>query len=180
MTDWGYFADFHYQEIRRKSTKETQDAKEELERKQQMKEAAKKKKEKQDEIEAKKRIKAKIEADKEERRLKAEKQRAERAGLAPPQPAAVPAPTSSGPSTSKPASAYTETRLRFQSSKGNIMKTLPVDTTLFEVAAALKEQDGIDVQSFVQNFPKKVFDNEFFGETLKELGLVPSASLLIQ
>ncbi|CAG7944366.1 unnamed protein product [Penicillium nalgiovense] len=168
------------EEIRRKSTKETQDAKEELERKQQMKEAAKKKKEKQDEIDAKKRIKAKIEADKEERRLKAEKQRAERAGVAPPQPAAVPAPTSSGPSTSKPASAYTETRLRFQSSKGNIMKTLPVDTTLFEVAAALKEQDGIEVQSFMQNFPKKVFDNEFFGETLKELGLVPSASLLIQ
>ncbi|KAJ9491092.1 hypothetical protein VN97_g2142 [Penicillium thymicola] len=169
------------EEIRRKSTKESQDAKEDLERKQQMKEAAKKKKEKQDEIDAKKRIKAKIEADKEERRLKAEKQRAERAGLAPPpQPAAVPAPTSSGPATSKPASAYTEARLRFQSSKGNIMKTLPVDTTLFEVAVALREQDGIDVQSFVQNFPKKVFDNEFFGETLKELGLVPSASLVIQ
>lgn len=146
-----------------------------------MKEAAKKKKEKQDEIDAKKRIKAKIEADKEERRLKAEKQRAERAGLAPPpQPAAAPAPTSSGPATSKPASAYTETRLRFQSSKGNIMKTLPVDTTLFEVAAALREQDGIEVQSFVQNFPKKVFSNEFFGETLKELGLVPSASLVLE
>ncbi|KAJ5445171.1 Ubiquitin-associated/translation elongation factor EF1B N-terminal eukaryote [Penicillium cf. griseofulvum] len=162
------------EEIRRKSTKESQDAKEELERKQQLKEAAKKKKEKQDEIDAKKRIKAKIEADKEERRLKAEKQRAERAGVAPPpQPAAAPAPTSSGPATSKPASAYTETRLRFQSSKGNIMKTLPVDTTLFEVAAALREQDGVEVQSFV-------FDNEFFGETLKELGLVPSASLVIQ
>lgn len=169
------------EEIRRKSTKESQDAKEDLERKQQLKEAAKKKKEKQDEIDAKKRIKAKIEADKEERRLKAEKQRAERAGLAPPpQPAAAPAPTSSGPATSKPASAYTETRLRFQSPKGNIMKTLPVDTTLFEVAAALMEQDGIEVQSFVQNFPKKVFGNEFFGETLKELGLVPSSSLVIQ
>ncbi|KAJ5931498.1 Ubiquitin-associated/translation elongation factor EF1B N-terminal eukaryote [Penicillium verrucosum] len=169
------------EEIRRKSTKESQDAKEDLERKQQLKEAAKKKKEKQDEIDAKKRIKAKIEADKEERRLKAEKQRAERAGVAPPpQPAAAPAPTSSGPATSKPASAYTETRLRFQSSKGNTMKTLPVDTTLFEVAVALREQDGIEVQSFVQNFPKKVYDNEFFGETLKELGLVPSASLVIQ
>ncbi|EKV19631.1 Ubiquitin-associated/translation elongation factor EF1B, N-terminal, eukaryote [Penicillium digitatum] len=169
------------EEIRRKSTKESQDAKEDLERKQLLKEAVMKKKEKQDEIDAKKRIKAKIEADKEERRLKAEKQRAERAGLAPPpQPAAAPVPTSSGPATSKPASAYTETRLRFQSSKGNILKTLPVDTTLFEVAAALREQDGIEAQSFVQNFPRKVFNNEFFGETLKELGLVPSASLVIQ
>lgn len=140
-----------------------------------MKEAAKKKQEKQDEIDAKKRIKAKIEADKEERRLKAEQQRAERAGVAAPQPVAAQAPA-----PSKPASAYTESRLRFQSSKGNIMKTLPVETTLFEVAAVLKEQDGVDVQSFVQNFPKKVFDAEFFGETLKELGLVPSASLIIQ
>lgn len=139
-----------------------------------MREAAKKKQEKQDEIDAKKRIKAKIEADKEERRLKAEQQRAERAGVAPPQPVAQ------APAPSKPASAYTESRLRFQSPKGNIMKTLPVETTLFEVAAALKEQDGVDVQSFVQNFPKKVFDAEFFGESLKELGLVPSASLVIQ
>jgi hypothetical protein len=140
-----------------------------------MKEAAKKKQEKLDEIEAKKRIKAKIEADKEERRLKIEQQRAERAGVAVPQPAAAQAPVQP-----KPASAYTETRLRFQSPKGNVMKTLPVDTTLFEVAAALKEQDGIEVQSFLQNFPKKVFDAHFFGETLKELGLVPSASLVLQ
>ncbi|KAK1139043.1 hypothetical protein N8T08_001347 [Aspergillus melleus] len=169
------------EEIRRKSNKESQDAKEELQRKQQMKEAAKKKKEKQDEIEAKRRVKAKIEADKEERRLKAERERAERAGAAPPaQPAAAPLPTSSGPVASKPASAYTETRLRFQTSKGNVMKTLPVDTTLFEVASALEQEDGVQVQSFLQTFPRKVFDQEFFGESLKDLGLIPSASLVIQ
>lgn len=146
-----------------------------------MKEAAAKKREKLEEVEAKKRIKAKIEADKEERRLKAERERAERAGVAPPPPpAAAPAPTTSGPVASKPASAYTETRMRFQTSKGNVMKTFPVTTTLFEVAAALKQDEGLDVQSFTQNFPKKVFDAEYFGESLKELGLVPSASLVIQ
>lgn len=155
--------------------------KEELAKKQRMKEAAKQKKERQEDIEAKKRIKAKIEADKEERRLKAERERAERAGMAPPaQPAPAPMPTASGPSTSKPASAYTETRLRFQTPKGNVMKTLPVETTLFEVASALSQDDGIEVQSFLQNFPKKVFDAEYFGVTLKELGLVPSASLVVQ
>ncbi|KAJ5179776.1 UBX domain protein [Penicillium capsulatum] len=169
------------EEIRRKSTKESQDAKEELQRKQMMKEAAKKKKEKQGEIEARKRIKAKIEADKEDRRRKAERERAERAGAAPPpEPVAAPVPTTSGPVASKPASAYTESRLRFQTSKGNVMKTLPVTATLFEVAAALQQDDGIEAQSFIQNFPKKVFDREFFGETLKELGLVPSASLVVQ
>ncbi|KAJ5081564.1 hypothetical protein NUU61_009828 [Penicillium alfredii] len=164
-----------------KKRNESQDVKEDLQRKQQLKEAAKKKKEKQDDIDAKKRIKAKIEEDKEARRLKAERERAERVGVAPPpQPVAAPAPTTSGPVASKPASAYTETRLRFQTAQGNIMKTLPVTTTLFEVAAALKQDDGIDVQSFTQNFPRKVFNNEFFGETLKELGLVPSASLVVQ
>lgn len=146
-----------------------------------MKEAAAKKREKLEEVEAKKRIKAKIEADKEERRLKAERERAERAGVAPPPPpVAAPAPTTSGPVASKPASAYTETRMRFQTSKGNVMKTFPVTTTLFEVAAALKQDEGLDVQSFTQTFPKKVFDAEYFGESLKELGLVPSASLVIQ
>ncbi|KAL2833378.1 hypothetical protein BDW59DRAFT_138556 [Aspergillus cavernicola] len=169
------------EEIRRKATKESQDAKEELQKKQQMKEAAQKKKEKQDEIEAKRRVKARIEADKEDRRLKAEREKAERAGLAPPtEPTPTPTPTTSGPVASKPASAYTETRLRFQTPKGNIMKTLPVDTTLFEVVAALNQEDGIEAHSFRQNFPRKVFDSEFFGESLKDLGLVPSASLVVE
>lgn len=145
-----------------------------------MKQAAKKKIEMQEEIDAKKRIRAKIEADKEERRLRAQKEKAEREGKAPPPPPqAEPAPTTSGPVASKPASAYTETRLRLQTSNGNVMKSFPVDTTLFEVAAALNEESGIEVESFTQNFPKKVYNTEFFGETLKELGFVPSASLLV-
>ncbi|RAL05780.1 UBA and UBX domain-containing protein [Aspergillus ibericus CBS 121593] len=169
------------EEIRRKSTKESQDIKEELQRKQMLKEAEQKKKEKQADIEAKKRVKAKIEADREERRLRAERERAERAGVAPPAPPpAAPAATTSGPVASKPASAYTETRLRFQTPKGNIMKTLPVTTTLFEVATALQQEHGVEVRSFAQNFPRKVFDAEFFGESLKDLGLIPSASLVVQ
>ncbi|PYH36492.1 UBX domain protein [Aspergillus neoniger CBS 115656] len=169
------------EEIRRKATKDSQDVKEELQRKQALKEAEQKKKEKLADIEAKKRVKARIEADREERRLRAERERAERAGVAPPaQPAPAPAATTSGPVASKPASAYTETRLRFQTSKGNIMKTLPVTTTLFEVAAALQREDGIEVHSFAQNFPRKVFDAEYFGESLKDLGLIPSASLVVQ
>lgn len=144
-----------------------------------MKEAAKKRKEKQDEIDARARIRAKIAADKEERRLKAEKEKAERAGQAPPTPqAAAPAPTTSGAVTSKPASAYAETRLRLQTDKGNILKNFPVETTLFEVAAALSNDDGLEVRTFTQNFPRKVFDADQFGESLKDLGLVPSASLI--
>ncbi|KAL8857348.1 MAG: hypothetical protein Q9178_006114 [Gyalolechia marmorata] len=169
------------EEIRRKSTKETQDIKEDLKKKEQLKEAAAKRKEKQDEIDAKARIKAKIAADKEERRLRAEKEKAEREGRAAPVAAQpMPAPTKAGPVESKPASAYTEARLRLQTSAGNLQKTFPVTTTLFEIAAAVTQDTGTEVQSFTQNFPKKVFDAVDFGATLKELGLVPSASLIVK
>ncbi|KJZ68993.1 hypothetical protein HIM_11620 [Hirsutella minnesotensis 3608] len=71
------------QRIRQKATKETQDAKEELQRKEQIKEAARKRAEKMEDMEAKKRIKAKIEEDKAERRRKAEEAKAAREGRAP-------------------------------------------------------------------------------------------------
>jgi len=163
------------EQINRKKTKETEDLKEQLRVKEQIKEAEKKRREKQADIEAKKRIQAKIAADKEERRLKAEREKAARAGIAVPV-AEAPAPA---PAPPKPASDYKETRLRLQTTAGNIMKTFPVETTLFEVAAAVGEETGRDVESFTQNFPRKVFSQEYFGESLKDLKLVPSASLIV-
>ena len=44
----------------------------------------------------------------------------------------------------------------------------------------LHQDMGIEVQSFTQTYPKKVFDYVDFGGTLKELGLVPSASLNVK
>lgn len=165
------------EEISRKKTKESQDLKEQLKVKEQIKDAEKKRREKQDDIDAKKRIQAKIAADKEERRLKTEREKAQRAGV--PDPTLTSAAPAVAAAPPKAASEYTETRLRLQTSGGNIMKTFPVSTTLFEVAAAVSEETGRDVESFTQNFPKKVFNNEYFGETLKELKLVPSASLIV-
>lgn len=167
------------EEINRKKTKESQDIKEQLKMKESMKEAELKRKEKAADIEAKRRIQAKIAADKEERRLKNEREKAQRAGQALP-PVAATAPEPTPAATSKPASAYTETRLRLQTANGNVMKTFPVDTTLFEVAAALNEESGMEIESFTQTFPRKVFNNEFFGETLKDLKMVPSASLIVK
>ena len=170
------------EEIRRKSTKETQDAKEELQKKEQIKEAEKKRREKADDIAAKEAIRKKIQADKDARKAKAEAEKAAREGRDPGTlPAASTSAQPTAPTTSKPASAYTETRLRLQTNSGNIMKSFPIETTLFEVAAALSQESGIDqVQSFTQNFPKKVFDEVDFGASLKELGLVPSASLIVR
>ena len=165
--------------INRKKTRETQDLKEELAKKEQIKDAESKRREKAADIEAKKKIQARIAADKEERRLKSEREKAEREGRKIEQqqsaaPAVVVAP--------KPAASYTETRMRFQmpNGGGNVMKTFPVDTTLFEVAAELSKDSGQDIESFTQNFPRKVFGQEFFGESLKDLKLVPSASLIVK
>lgn len=164
--------------IRQKATKETQDLKEELERKERMKEAARKKQEKLEELEAKKRVKAKVEADREERRRKAEAEKAAREGRAPP---AEPAPAAAPPSVPKPAASHSEARLRLQTPSGNVMKTFPADTTLFEVAQAVEAENGTRVSSFMTNFPKKVYEGDLdFSKTLKETGLVPSAVLIVK
>lgn len=179
-------------EIKRKHTKESEDAKEELQKKEQIKEAQKKKQEKKDDIDAKKRIKEKIEADKAERRRKAEEEKAMRDNPAAFNPTSanttdVPPPVHGGlaASGSKMAQSrvtanHAEGRLRLQTSTaGNIMKTFPAETTLFEVAHALQAESGVEAQSFTQNFPKKVFSQTDFGMTLKEAGLVPSAALIV-
>ncbi|KAH0543861.1 hypothetical protein FGG08_001900 [Glutinoglossum americanum] len=169
-----------HQAIRRKATKEVQDIKEDLQKKEQIKEAAAKRKEKQEELAAKERIRAQIKATQEERRLKAAREKAAREGQALPQePAVQRQPASSG--STKPASAYSESRLRLQLPSGTVQKSFPADTTLFEVAAALEQESGSPVESFTQNFPRKTFNQGVdFGLTLKEAGLVPSAVLIVR
>lgn len=173
------------EQIRLKASKESQEMKEELQRKEKLKEAAKKRQEKLDDIEAKKRIKARIEADKAERKRKEEEAKARREGREPEQPAPAAAPVAAPPRVSSGASgasgaSATTTRLRIQTKqKGNIMKTYPSETTLFEVAQAVEEETGVPVSGFQINFPRKVFEAGVdFGQTLKEAGLVPSAAII--
>jgi len=167
-----------WQKIRQKSTKETQEAKEELQRKEQIKEAAKKRQEKLDDLEAKRRIKAKIEADKAERKRKEEEAKAAREGRAVVAPTAPVAPA---PSASRPAASHTEARLRLQMATGTIQKTYPAETTLFEIAQQLESETGASVSSFTMTFPRKTFEGGIdFGKTLKEAGLVPSAVLIVK
>ena len=167
-----------HQKIRMKSTKEVQDAKEELAKQEQIKAAAKKRQEKLDDIAAKKRIQEKIAADKEERRLKAEKAKAEREGRAVPQ-AAAEAPTP--PAAPRATVSHTEARLRLQMASGTTMKTYPVETTLFEVAQALEAENGGPITSFTMTYPKKTFSGGAdLGLTLKEAGLAPSAVLIVK
>ncbi|KAF2479836.1 ubiquitin-related domain-containing protein [Neohortaea acidophila] len=173
------------EEIKKKHTKETEDLKEELARKEQIKDAQRKKQEKIDDIAAKKRIKEKIEADKAERRRKAEEEKAMRdnpEAFNPGAPTAAPggAATVAAAAPAKVTANHSEARLRLQTPSGNVMKNFPAETTLFEVAHALEQESGIQASSFTQNFPKKIFDQDDFGMTLKEAGLVPSAALIVR
>ncbi|KAJ4154860.1 hypothetical protein LMH87_000134 [Akanthomyces muscarius] len=169
------------EQIRQKSTKESQDAKEELQRKEQIKEAARKRQEKLDDIEAKKRIKAKIEADKAERKRKADEAKAAREGRAPEATAAVPVPAAAVAAAPKPKANHNEARLRLQTPSGNIMKTLPAETTLFELAQAVQSETGTEVSSFSTTFPRQTFQGDIdMSKTLKEAGLVPNAALIVK
>jgi hypothetical protein len=171
-----------------KSTKEIQDAKEELAKQEQIKAASKKRQEKAEDLAAKRRIQEKIAADKEARRLKAETLKAEREGRAHPQDpslvAAQNAQAAAGPSVSAGGAkkVVTEARLRLQTPTGVVQKTFPVETTLFEVGQALAENmGGSEVESFTMTYPKKTFSGSVdFGKTLKEAGLAPSAVLIVK
>lgn len=169
----------HVQKIRQKATRDTQDAKEELERKEQIKEAAKKRQEKHADAEAKKRVRAKIEADKAERRRKAEQEKAAREGRA--SEASAPAEVAAPVAAPKKTVDHTEARLKLQTSGGPVMKTLPAETTLFELAQVVEQETGAAVTSFSTTFPRKTFEGAIdFGKTLKEAGLVPSAVLNVK
>jgi len=168
-----------------KSTKEVQDIKEKLAQQEQIKAAAAKRQEKLNDIVAKKRIQEKIAADKEARRLKAEALKAEREGRAPPPDpslAAAAASSAGASASSTVKKEVTEARLRLQTAGGVVMKTFPVETTLFEVGQALvAENGGVEVESFTMTYPKKTFSGSVdFGKTLKEAGLVPSAVLIVK
>ncbi|GAO18886.1 hypothetical protein UVI_02046020 [Ustilaginoidea virens] len=169
--------------IRQKSTRESQDAKEELARKEQIKEAARKRQEKADDIEAKKRIKAKIEADKAERRRKAEEAKAAREGRAPEADASASAPAAAAAAAAapKPRAEHGQAKLRLQTPSGNLVKTLPAETTLFEVAQQIQQETGLMVSSFATTFPRQVFQGDMdMSKTLKEAGLVPSSVLIVK
>ena len=170
------------EEIRKKHTKEHDDAKEQLQRKEQMKEAAMKRQEKKDDADAKRRIQEKIAAQRAEQKRKAEEQKAMRANPAAFNPGAPTAAVGGGAAAVAAQTVskanHAEARLRLQTDSGNVMKTFPAETTLFEIAHAVKEEKGLDIQTFTTTFPKKTFDTDDFGMTLKEAGLVPSAALI--
>ena len=121
-------------------------------------------------------MRAQIEADKEARRRKAAEERGEAVPAAAPAPAPAAAPVVEKQS-------YDETRLQIRLSDGSAMKnTFKVKEPLSAVRlwVELNRKDGgAGAVRFQTSFPRKVFTEEEYNAPLEELGLVPSAVLMV-
>ena len=132
------------EKIRRKAGQDLSEVKEDMKRKEQIKEAERKRKEKAEDAAFKAKVKAQIEADKRERAAKAAAEKAAREGggapvaAVPAGPSAAALATSAGPQASK--SSANEARLRVRAPGGMWMGTLPADATLGDVAAKIKAE----------------------------------------
>ena len=137
------------------------------------------KREKAEEKAARDRVRAQIESDKEARRI--------RAGQAPASPAApiqaVPQ-ASSASSVQSPPKDYKQTRVQIRLPNGTALtETFDKNEQLAAVRLfiQLKQGDGAGLTSFgmMTTFPRKVFAEEDYDMTLEQLGLVPSATIMV-
>lgn len=136
------------------------------------------KREKAEEKAARDRVRAQIESDKEARRL--------RSGQAP-SPAAPIQPVPQAPSASivtSPPKDYKQTRVQIRLPNGTALtETFDKNEQLAAVRlfVQLKQGDEAGVTTFgmMTTFPRKVFVDDDYEMTLEQLGLVPSATIMV-
>lgn len=124
-------------QIRRKAGQDMGVAREELKKKEALKDQQRKAAEKKADMEARARVKAQIEADKRERADKAAREKALREGKVDVATAPVNVPKPTAPAA--PASTANEARLRVRAPGGQWMGTLPAETTLGQVESMVRE-----------------------------------------
>ncbi|KAI8621053.1 ubiquitin-related domain-containing protein [Chytriomyces sp. MP71] len=167
------------EKVRRTTGKELTEIKERLAEQEMRKAAEAKKREKEADRIAKEKIKAQIEADKRDRAARLEKEKLERQGLKA-QVAASSAPAPAAAAAAGPRD-YTEARIQLRLPTGGsltqVFKSADLLSVVYDHVVA---QTGAAAGSFklVQAFPRKVLDDQ--SKSLKELGLAPSAALVVQ
>lgn len=172
--------------IRRKAGQESAQIREDLERKERIKEAERKRKERLDDvcmyltnkIAAKERVRAQIEQDKRDRAERFAREKALREGRPLPGASAAPSAAASAAAAPRPTSNASEARLRIRGPGGMWMGTLPAEATLADVELAVNSAQGGSAQlEFSTAFPRRKFTDAERGASLRELGLVPNAAL---
>ncbi|KAL8291345.1 hypothetical protein RQP46_002323 [Phenoliferia psychrophenolica] len=168
--------------IQRKQGKDSAAIKAEMELKEAQKAAIERKADKLADLKAKNAVRAQIEADKVTRAAKFAKEKALRDGKAPPVVADAPKAAPKAPGEKV---VYDSARLQIRLPNGGqaLVTSMPASSTLGDLAKWVKEQPSaasLESLVFVSAFPRKVFGDADNSKTLTELGLVPSASLMIQ
>ncbi|KZT59107.1 hypothetical protein CALCODRAFT_431520 [Calocera cornea HHB12733] len=171
--------------IRRRAGRDAGAIREDLEKKEAIKQAQQARQDKIAEAKAKAAVKAQIEADKRARAEKAAREKALREGKVY-DAAAGPAvqPTAAAAATSANAGVkgkdYPETRLQIRLASGGqpYTTTLSSDAPLSEVAEFVASQNlafSADTVTLSMHFPRKTFSPSDMKRSLRELGLTPSA-----
>lgn len=171
--------------IRRKGGQDMGTIREELQLKEAEKEARQRKQDKIDDAKARAAVRAQIEADKKARAEKAAKEKALREGREYQQPPVSGVGGAISASAAAPGAKSSEsptTRLQIRLASGDpLTTTMSSDSTLHELALFVEAQRpevSSETVTFTNAFPRKTFSRSDFTRTLKELDLVPSASLM--
>ncbi|KAJ3270668.1 UBX domain-containing protein 1 [Terramyces sp. JEL0728] len=160
--------------VRRTTGAEMQLIREKLQQEEMQKQVEARKRQKEEDRIAKERVRKQLEADKLERHRQAE----ERKRLAEGKPAPVQQPVVQA--VQQPTKDYNETRIQIRVPNGApITKVFNAEDKLSAVYDFVKLQ-YLNEFKLMQTFPRKVLDGPCLNQSLKELGLVPSAALVVQ
>ncbi|KAJ1827980.1 hypothetical protein LPJ56_001361, partial [Coemansia sp. RSA 2599] len=178
--------------IRRKAGQDMAEHQERLKEEQMKKDLEKQRREKEDDKRAARRIKEQIEQDKRDRAARLAKEKAERDGTA--GDAAAAAAGAGAPPVSmiragvpRVAATGTQARLQIRPMLQSDKQVAPI-THVFEATQTLKEVRAFIKESAPElsshfklslSFPRKDFGSHDDSKTLKELGLAPSAALIL-
>lgn len=159
---------------RRTHGKEIVSVKSKLEEDEIKKLADQRKREKMDDKLARQRVKEQIEKDKRDRAAKFAKEKES-------QPTTAPVPEATSSSTSSGKKEYTDCRLQIRFSSGEpLTQTFSAKEPLAAVRLFIQmKRPDVGRFSLMINFPKKVFQDDDYEKPLDQLGLVPSAVLMV-
>lgn len=167
------------EKTRIRSGKEMLEAKARMEEQEMKKLVEQRKREKLEEKMARERVRAQIESDKAARRAKAEGQSASAVVSTPPQTNVQPSPVGTTSNTPK---NYKTTRIQVRLLNGSTLtETFEAKEQLAAIRLFIQLKTGETATPFglMTNFPKKVFSDQDYEKPLEELGLVPSAVLIV-
>ncbi|KAJ2726636.1 hypothetical protein GGI07_000359 [Coemansia sp. Benny D115] len=173
--------------LRRKAGQDMSEHQERLKEEQVKKEMARQKREKEDDKRAAQRIKEQIEQDKRDRAARLAKEKAERNGEVQNQQPEAPKPSMLQTGLPKVSSNGNQARLQIRPMLQSDKAMLPV-THVFEADQTLKDViDFVRIEmpslgrhfKLATTFPRKDFGSHHESKTLRELGLVPNAALIL-